>query len=90
MAWTVMCTMLTQTIGQVVPASFLSLARQGLFFIPVVIGVPFLIAWAFPGVEPILGVQMAQPLADLCTAAVSVPICVQVMRKYLSKDAKNT
>ena len=89
-AWFVMCTMLTQTIGQVVPASFLSLARQGLFFIPVVIGLPYLIAWAIPAADPILGVQMAQPLADICTAAVSVPVCVRVMRHHLRKDAKNS
>ena len=89
-AWFVMCTMLTQTIGQVVPASFLSLARQGLFFIPVVIGLPYLIAWAMPAVSPILGVQMAQPLADVCTAVVSVPICIRVMRHHLRKDAKKS
>ena len=89
-AWFVMCTMLTQTIGQVVPASFLSLARQGLFFIPVVVGLPYLIAWAIPAADPILGVQMAQPLADICTAAVSVPVCVRVMRHHLRKDAKNS
>ena len=85
-AWFVMCTMLTQTIGQVVPASFLSLARQGLFYIPLVIGVPYLIAWAIPAADPILGVQMAQPLADMMTAAVSVPVCIHVMRNYLTKD----
>ena len=90
MAWTVMCTMLTQTMGLVVPASLLSLARQGLFFIPVVIGVPYLIAWVLPAAEPLLGVQMAQPIADVCTALLSVPICVCVMRKYLAKDEKTT
>jgi Na+-driven multidrug efflux pump len=90
MAWTVMCTMLTQTMGLVVPASLLSLARQGLFFIPVVIGVPYFIAWALPAVSPILGVQMAQPMADIGTAAVSVPVCVMVMRRHLRKDAKNS
>ena len=90
MAWTVMCTMLTQTMGLVVPASLLSLARQGLFFIPVVIGLPYLIAWAIPAALPILGVQMAQPLADIGTAAVSVPVCINVMRKYLAKDEKTT
>ncbi len=94
MAWTVMCTMLTQTMGLVVPASFLSLARQGLFFIPVVVGLPYLIAWAMPAVSPILGVQMAQPLADIATAAVSVPVCVRVMRRHLrenlAKDEKTT
>ena len=36
-AWFAMCTMLTQTMGRVVSASFLSLARQGLFFIPAVL-----------------------------------------------------
>lgn len=90
MAWTVMCTMLTQTMGLVVPASLLSLARQGLFFIPVVIGVPYLIAWALPAVAPILGVQMAQPIADICSAVLCVPICIRVMRKYLVKDEKTT
>ena len=73
-----------------VPASFLSLARQGLFFIPLVIGVPYLIAWAFAPLDPILGVQMAQPLSDICTAAVAVPVCIRVMRKYLAKDEKTT
>lgn len=90
MAWTVMCTMLTQTMGLVVPASLLSLARQGLFFIPVVIGLPYLIAWAIPALDPILGVQMAQPMADIGTAVVSVPVCVRVMRRHLRKDAKNS
>lgn len=82
-AWFVMCTMLTQTIGRVVPASLLSLARQGLFFIPAVAGLPVLIVYALPDVSPILGVQLAQPLSDILTAAVSVPVCVTVMKRYL-------
>ena len=84
-----MCTMLTQTIGRVVPASFLSLARQGLFFIPIVIGLPYLLAYA-TGLDPLLGIQMAQPLADIATAAVSVPVCVTVMRRYLKEPQKNS
>lgn len=85
-AWFVMCTMLTQTIGRVVPASFLSLARQGLFFIPFVAGLPLLIGYAFPSVAPIFGVQMAQPMADVVTALVSVPVCVVVMKRYLTEN----
>ena len=85
-AWFVMCTMLTQTIGRVVPASFLSLARQGLFFIPFVLGLPYLIAYCLPGVDPLLGVQMALPLADMATAVASVPVCVVVMRRYLRES----
>ena len=85
-AWFVMCTMLTQTMGRVVSASFLSLARQGLFFIPLVIGLPLLIAYAIPSADPVLGVQMALPLADAATAVASVPVCVSVMRKYLREE----
>jgi putative MATE family efflux protein len=84
MAWTVMCTMLTQTMGLVVPASLLSLARQGLFFIPFVLGLPVLIYWL--GGDALLGVQAAQPLADIATAVVAVPVCVRVMRRYLKNE----
>ena len=89
-AWFVMCTMLTQTMGRVVSASFLSLARQGLFFIPLVVGLPLLFAHTTSTVDPILGVQMALPLSDAATALVSIPVCVSVMRKYLREEQKNT
>lgn len=85
MAWTVMCTMLTQTIGRVIPASFLSMARQGLFFIPLV-GVSYF----FPELLGMLGVQMAQPLSDLLTAAVSVPVYITVARRYLQEPQKKS
>ncbi len=82
-AWIVMCTMLTQTMGRVVPASFLSLARQGLFFIPLVMGLPWLIQYALPGLSPLLGVQLSQPLSDVATALVAVPVCRRTIRWYL-------
>ena len=82
LAWTTMCTMLTQTIGRVGAASFLSMARQGLFFIPFVLGLPLLLGWL--GAQPLLGVQAAQPLADLATAAVAIPVCIRVMKRYLN------
>ena len=75
--------MLMQTIGRVVPASFLSMARQGLFFIPLVIGLPFLVQWCLPEVSPVLGVQLALPLADILTSAAAIPLCVRVMRQHL-------
>ena len=83
-AWFAMSTMLMQTIGRVVPASFLSMARQGLFFIPLVIGLPFAIARLLPEVSPVLGVQLALPLADVLTSVAAIPLCVLVMRRYLS------
>ncbi len=83
LAWTTMCTMLMQTIGRVGPASFLSMARQGLFFIPFVIGLPFLLSYAPLGVSAVFGVQVAQPLADMVTFAAAIPLCIRVLRRYL-------
>ena len=82
-AWFAMSTMLMQTIGRVVPASFLSMARQGLFFIPLVIALPLCIHYALPAVSPVLGVQLALPVADVLTSIVAIPVCIRGMRRYL-------
>ena len=82
-AWFAMSTMLMQTIGRVVPASVLSAARQGLFFIPLVIGLPLLIRAFLPEVSPVLGVQLALPLADILTSVMAIPVCLVGMRRYL-------
>ena len=61
--------MMFQTTGQAGRATFLAMARQGLFFIPLVLTLP-----RFWG---LLGVQLAQPAADLlsfvCTIFMLVP-----------------
>ena len=36
MGWVTMSNMMLQTIGQTVPATFLAMARQGIFFVPLV------------------------------------------------------
>lgn len=88
-AWFAMSTMLMQTIGRVVPASFLSMARQGLFFIPLVIVLPLFIHAFLPAVSPVLGVQLALPLADVLTSVAAIPLCVRVMGRYLSDTPSN-
>ena len=60
----VMTNMLVQNMGKTLQASFLAVARQGLFFIPLVI--------VMTGVMGITGLQLAQSAADLLTAAVTV------------------
>ena len=84
LAWTTMCTMLTQTMGRVGESSFLSMARQGLFFIPFVVGLPYL--FRLIGLEPLWGVQVAQPLADITTYIAAVPVCRRVMARYLKEE----
>ncbi len=77
-SWITMGNMMMQNIGLVGRASFLSMARQGIFFIPMVLGLPFLLD-AFGG-DALLGLQLAQPVADVITFAVTVPMCISVLR----------
>ena len=72
-AWIVMCNMMTQTIGKALPASFLAMARQGLFFIPAVLLLPRLFG--------IFGVELSQPIADVVSFAFAVPLEIGVLRE---------
>ncbi len=71
--------MALQSTGQSGSATFLALCRQGLFFLPLI--------WALPPVIGVLGVQLAQPLADLCTLAVSLPFLAAFLRKLKRMEA---
>lgn len=71
-SWVVMSNMLEQAINRTGPATFLAAARQGIFFIPVVLILP----WLFG----LLGVQMAQPIADVLTFFSAIPIQLYVLR----------
>ena len=71
--WIVMSNMMSQTIGKAIPASFLAMARQGLFFIPAVLILP-----QFLG---ILGVELAQAAADVITIAVAIPLQLKILRE---------
>ena len=70
--WIVMSSMMTQTIGLTGPATFLAVARQGLFFIPLV--------WILSSAFGLPGIQMTQAAADLMTLVVSIPIQITAMR----------
>ncbi len=83
-AWVTMSNMMLQTIGRVGPASFLSAARQGVFFIPLVLLLPRLLLLFWDG-GGLLGVQISQPLADILTFAVSIPLTVRVLRRDLKE-----
>ena len=75
-SWIVMSTMMEQSMGRTVPATFLSVARQGFFFIPMVLILPFFLK--------LTGIQMAQSAADICTVLCAVPIHIYVM-KHMEK-----
>ncbi len=71
-AWIVTSNMLQQSIGRTVPATFLAVARQGLFFIPMVLILPVTIG--------LLGMQMAQSAADVLTFLCALPIQMRVLK----------
>ena len=78
-SWVVMGNMCQQTMGLTVPATFMAVARQGLFFIPTV--------WILALTLGLPGIQMAQMVADLLTFLCSVPIQIWVLKK-LSQPQK--
>ena len=85
MSWMVMSNMMTQSMGLTVPATFLAVARQGLFFILLVLTLPLFFDF--------LGVQITQSVADILTFCCAVPIQVTVIRRMkqaiIERDAVN-
>lgn len=73
MAWVVMSNMMLQTMGRVVSATVLAVARNGLAFIPAVL--------ILPHVFGLNGVLLAQPVADVMALIISVPITIKVLKE---------
>lgn len=65
--------MLFQNIRMPLRSTLLSISRQGLFFIPAVL--------VFPPLLGIHGVELTQPVADLCTFLLSIPFAVWIVRR---------
>ena len=76
--WIVMANMMEQSMGRTVPATFLSVARQGFFFIPAVLALPLLLQET--------GIQMAQSVADVLTVLCAIPIHLHVMKSLPQTD----
>ncbi len=77
-AWITISNMFLQNIGRVGRASFIAMARQGIFFIPLVLALPRLLPLL--SLPALLGVQLAQPAADAITFAAAIPVCGTVLR----------
>ena len=77
--WIVMSNMMLQTMGRTGPATFLAMARQGIFFIPLV--------WILSFSLGFLGVQMTQAVSDVLTLACAVPIQLKVLRELAAAES---
>lgn len=76
--WITICNMMLQTIGKSFRASLLAMSRQGLFFIPAVLLLPALIG--------IQGVEIAQPIADVCSFVLAISLQLSVLHEMTVKQ----
>ena len=77
--WVILCNMLLQTIRIPGRALILSSARQGLFFIPLIIVLPYLYG--------LTGVEMCQAVSDFCSFLLAFPLTVPVLKKLRKNKA---
>lgn len=77
-AWIVMSNMMLQSIGKALKASLIAAARQGYFFIPIIL----ICSHAFG----LLGVQMSQAISDVCTLAIAVPLSLSVLNEMKNQE----
>ena len=75
-----MTNMIMQNLGKTVQSSILALARQGLFFIPLV--------YILPATLELTGLQITQSCADLLTGIVTLPMTAYTLR--MLKKLMNT
>lgn len=80
--WIVMNNMMTQTMGKTFYASLLASARQGLFFIPILLILPRILG--------LIGIQSAQAAADLFAFLLSVVLYRKVTAELNAEEEKQT
>ena len=72
-AYVILNNMMLQTVGENLRASILAMARQGLFFVPLILLLPRVLK--FPGV------MVAQPLSDFCAFLLAIPLSTSFLGK---------
>lgn len=75
LAYSTYTNQLLQSLGKSKRATFLASCRQGVFFIPLILVLPRLFG--------LTGIELTQPIADLLTFAISIPIQVRFFKKEL-------
>lgn len=79
--FTICSNMLYQSIGENKKATFLSMLRSGILFVPTIL----FLTWAFD----LWGVQTAQAFADVMAFFVTVPLTVGFLRKLTRDGVEN-
>ena len=76
----VICNMMLQSIGKSLKASIVASARQGFFFIPLVLILP-----KFFGLT---GIQITQTISDILTFFIALPFAVSVLQEFKMNEEK--
>ena len=79
-AWIVMCNMMLQSIGKAVRASIVAAARQGLFFIPLIL--------ILPRIFGLFGVQVCQTVSDVFSLMLSIPFGLSVLNEMKKEEVQ--
>ncbi|RKJ64530.1 MATE family efflux transporter [Roseburia sp. 1XD42-69] len=69
----IVCNMVFQAVGKSGISTFLAACRQGVFFLPAI--------FLFPKFFGIIGIELAQPIADVATFFVCVPFYIHFYKK---------
>ncbi len=77
-SWIVMSNMFQQVTGKTVSATFMALARQGVFFIPLIL--------LLAGIWGIFGIQVTQAVSDVCTFLCAIPIQFYILKKLPKQE----
>ena len=81
MPFSVLTNVTLQSSGKALPASFLALLRSGVYFIP-------LLLW-LNATRGILGIELAQPIADVLTSLTSIPFVMHYFRSLPKERPKD-
>ncbi|MBW5390870.1 MATE family efflux transporter [Brachyspira hampsonii] len=75
--------MMLQTTRKTIRASILAVAKQGIFFIPII--------YIFPKFFGLIGIEIAQPFSDLLTFILAIPLGYSIIRemKYELQSEKS-
>lgn len=78
----VMSNMMQQTIGHTIIATIVGLGRQGIFLVPALLILPSHFGF--------MGVVMSQPIADISTFLMTIPLQIYVMRGLRTPHDKSS
>lgn len=78
MAYSTYVNQMFQGLGFAKEATLLAMCRQGIFYLPLILLLPMCIK--------LVGIQLAQPIADVLTFIVSIPFQIHFTKKHLSSQ----